>query len=330
MRIPKKLSWFIIGVAALIGILFSLSMVGIEPKDLLETTFMAMTPLILAAVGECLNEKAGVVNIGLEGIFLITAVTGVYWAEIIGDGVGGLIIGGAILGGLIGLLFGIISTYGKAAQVVAGMGLNVFGLGFVPFLMVALWAFPGIHMFDPKLVIRTIDIPVGGELFRLSPITIFAIIVVIVVDIILYRTLLGLRIQAAGEKPEAIDVAGVNVNHIRILASTICGALTGIGGAFMPLGWFGGLVKEITAGRGFIALAAVVFSGLDPILAAVSSFIFGFSEGLAFTVMITPGVKEVVPHYFIKMIPYIATIVALAIVGSKRFPKALGKPYIRE
>ena len=330
MKIPKKLSWFIIGVAARIGILFSLSMVGIEPKDLLETTFMAMTPLILAAVGECLNEKAGVVNIGLEGIFLITAVTGVYWAEIIGDGVGGLIIGGAILGGLIGLLFGIISTYGKAAQVVAGMGLNVFGLGFVPFLMVALWAFPGIHMFDPQLVIRTIDIPVGGELFRLSPITIFAIIVVIVVDIILYRTLLGLRIQAAGEKPEAIDVAGVNVNHMRILASTICGALTGIGGAFMPLGWFGGLVKEITAGRGFIALAAVVFAGLDPILAAVSSFIFGFSEGLAFTVMITPGVKEVVPHYFIKMIPYIATIVALAIVGSKRFPKALGKPYIRE
>ena len=170
MRVPKRLSWLIIGIMALIGVLYALSMIGIEPGQLLETTFMAMTPLILAAVGECLNEKAGVVNVGLEGIFLITAVTGVYWAEVVGNGVGGLIIGGAIIGGIIGLLFGIISTYGKAAQVVAGMGLNVFGLGFVPFLLVALWAFPGIHMFDPSLVIRTIDIPVGGGIFRLSPV----------------------------------------------------------------------------------------------------------------------------------------------------------------
>ncbi|MEM3662279.1 MAG: ABC transporter permease [Sulfolobales archaeon] len=330
MRISKRFRSFIIGVASFIAVLYFLSILGIEPIHILETSFMAMTPLILAAVGESINERAGVVNIGLEGIFLITAVTGVYWAEALGDGLSGIVVGGALIGALIGFLFGFMSTYGKAAQIIAGMGLNLVGLGMVPFLMMAFWAFPGIHMFDPDLRLRTIDIAVGGQVFRLSPITVFALAFTIFADILLYRTLLGIRIQAAGEKPEAVDVAGINVNKIRILASTICGALTGIGGAFMPLGWFGGLVKEITAGRGFIALAAAVFSGLDPTLSAISSFIFGFSEGLAFTIMVTPGIKEAVPYYFINMIPYLVTIIALAFIGSRRFPRALGRPYVRE
>ncbi|MCF8885430.1 MAG: ABC transporter permease [Nitrososphaerota archaeon] len=330
MKISRKLRFLIIGFPSFIMFLCLLSVLGVEPIHILETTFMAMTPLMLAAVGESINERSGVVNIGLEGIFLITAVTGVYYAEVTGSGLGGILIGGALVGALIGFFFGFISSYGKAVQVIAGMGLNLVGLGLVPFMMMAFWAFPGIHIFDPDLKIGTLNIQIGKEIFRLSPITIFAVAITIFLHILLYRTLIGLRIQAAGERPEALDVAGINVNLTRVLASTLCGSLTGIGGAFMPLGWFGGLVKEITAGRGFIALAAAVFSGLDPILAAVSSFIFGFSEGLAFTIMITPTIKEVIPHYFINMIPYIVTIIALAIVGSKRFPKALGKPYIRE
>jgi len=330
LEISRKLRTLIIGLPSFIVFLYLLSILGVEPIYLLETSLMAMTPLMLAAVGESLNERSGIVNIGLEGIFLITAVTGVYYAEVTGSGLGGIVVGGAIIGALIGFLFGFISTYGRAVQVIAGMGLNLIGLGLVPFMMMAFWAFPGIHIFNPDLRIGTINISISGAIFRLSPITIFAILTTIFLHILLYRTLIGLRIQATGERPEALDVAGMNVNLTRILASTICGSLTGIGGAFMPLGWFGGLVKEITAGRGFIALAAAVFSGLDPLLASVSSFIFGFSEGLAFTIMIAPGIKEVLPYYFINMIPYIVTIIALAIVGSKRFPKALGKPYIRE
>ncbi|MCL7383425.1 MAG: ABC transporter permease [Thaumarchaeota archaeon] len=330
MRKFRRLRSLMIGAPLLVIVLYVLGFFGIEPIHLLETSFMAMTPLILAAIGETLNERSGIVNIGLEGIFLITSVTGVYLAELTGNGIGGIVLGGALIGALIGFFFGLISTYGRAAQVIAGMGLNLIGLGLVPFLMMAFWAFPGIHIFDPDLRIKTIDIIIGDHVFRLSPITLFAVICVIFIDVLLYRTLLGIRIQAAGEKPEALDVAGFNVNLTRLLVSTICGGLTGIGGAFMPLGWFGGLVKEITAGRGFIALAATVFSGLDPILAATSSFIFGFSEGLAFTFMITPGVKEAIPYYFVNMIPYIVTILALAFIGSKRFPKALGKPYIRE
>ena len=99
----------------------------------------------------------------------------------------------------------------------------------------------------------------------------------------------------------------------------------------MPLGWFGGLVKEISAGRGFIALAAVVFAGLNPLLALIASFIFGYAEGIAFTVAVTPGVKEVIPFHFIQMTPYLLTIIILALfVAARRFPSALGKPYVRE
>ena len=99
----------------------------------------------------------------------------------------------------------------------------------------------------------------------------------------------------------------------------------------MPLAWFGGVVKEISAGRGFIALAAVVFAGLDPLLALAAAFIFGFSEGVAFTVVVSPGVKEIVPFYFVQMAPYFVTLLILvAAIGGKKFPRALGKPYVRE
>lgn len=109
------------------------------------------------------------------------------------------------------------------------------------------------------------------------------------------------------------------------------GALAGLAGAFMPLGWFGVLVKEISAGRGFIALAAVVFAGLNPLLALVAAFIFGFSEGVAYTVVVSPGVKEIVPFYSVQMIPYAVTLLILvAAIGGKKFPRALGRPYVRE
>jgi len=330
MRRLRRALWLIIGPAALIILCYILTLFKIKPLRLIETGLLAMTPLALAAVGECINERAGVINIGLEGIFLLTAVISVYWAEIFGAGVFGVLMGG-VIGAIIGLILGVISTYGKAEQIIAGMGLNIIALGLVQYLLMALWAFPGIHIFPRELMVPAIIIKLPAGIFRLSPITIFAIASAFIAHYILFRTLLGIRIRAAGEVPEAIDVAGINVNRLRLFTSGLCGFLAGIGGAFMPLAWFGGLVKEISAGRGFIALAAVVFSGLNPLLALAASFIFGFAEGLAFTVMITPGVKRAVPFHFIHMIPYILTIVILAaFLGGKRFPRALGKPYIRE
>lgn len=199
MKISRKLRALIFGLPSYIAFLYLLSILGVEPIHLLETSLIAMTPLMLAAVCETINERSGVVNIGLEGIFLITAVTGIYCAEVTGSGICGIIIGGALVGAFIGFSFGFLSSYGRAIQVIAGMGLNLMGLGLVPFMMMAFWAFPGFHIFDPDLKIGTINIPVGREVLRLSPITIFAIVITIFLHILLYRTLIGVRIKAAGE-----------------------------------------------------------------------------------------------------------------------------------
>jgi len=313
-----------IGIA--LFFLYFSTILGLNIVSLLEATLLAMTPLALTAIGECINEQAGVVNIGLEGILLITAVVGVYGAEVFGSGSAGLLVG-VLAGAFIGFLFGVISTYGKADQVIAGTGINLFAYGFVPFLLVALWAFPGIHVFPKELKLQPLRTPV----ISISYVTIITVIIAIVSHFLLHKTTFGLRIKAAGEKPEAVDVAGLNVDHIRIIASTFGGALTGLAGAFLPLAWFGTLVKEISAGRGFIALACVVVAGLEPLLAIAAAFIFGFAEGFAYSVGVTPGVKEKIPFYFVHMIPYITTIIVVAVaIGEKRFPKALGKPYRRE
>ncbi len=329
-RQQQRRLWLLAASGAILLLAALMQLFGLRAYSLLETSLLAMTPLALAAIGESLNERAGTINVGLEGIFLVTAVAGVYWAEIFRDGLTGLILGSAT-GALLGLIFGVITTYGKADQVVAGMGLNIFALGFVPFLLFSIWGFPGIHIFPQELMVRTFRFELAAGLFSVNPVTLATIVIAILAYLLLQRTLIGIRVRAAGENPIAVDVAGVNVNRVRILMSTLGGALAGLGGAFMPLGWFGGLVKEISAGRGFIALAAVVFAGLNPLLALAAAFIFGFSEALAVIVVITPGIKEFAPFYFVQMTPYIVTLLVLVVaIGQRKFPRAVGKPYIRE
>jgi len=330
LRLARRLQWYLVGGIVTLVIFYVISLAELGVVQLLETGLLAMTPLALAAVGECLNEQAGTVNVGMEGIFLITAVLGVYWAEIFNSGLYGLLLG-AVMGGFIGLVFGIICVYGKANQVIAGMGLNIMALGLGPYLLMSIWAFPGIHIFPRGLMFPPITFTFPGGYFSISPVTVAAIVIAALAYLLLHRTLLGIRIRAAGENPIAVDVAGVSVGRIRLVMCVIGGALAGLGGAFMPLAWFGGVVKEISAGRGFIALAAVVFAGLDPILALVAAFIFGFSEGVAYTVVVSPGVKEIVPFYFVQMMPYAVTLLVLvAAIGGKKFPRALGRPYLRE
>jgi len=324
----KRIVWFLLALVIIIILGYGIEWAGLGVVGLVETGLLAMTPLALAAVGECINQKSGVVNIGLEGILLITAVTGVRGAELFGNGYFGLLTG-LLTGAVIGFIFGIVSVYGRADQVVAGMGINIFALGFVPYILMAIWAFPGIHIFPPELKVHPMYTPFG----QLNSVTIVAIIVAGLAHFLLHKTLLGLRIKAAGEKPEAVDVAGVRVDRIRILTSTLGGALCGLGGAFLSLAWFGGMVKEISAGRGFIALACVVFSGLEPLLALAAALIFGFAEGFAFSVAVTPEVKRIMPgaFYFVNMIPYVTTLIVVTVaIGRRRFPSASGKPYTRE
>jgi simple sugar transport system permease protein len=313
-------------LAILLAIFYLAELFGLGPLSILEAGLLAMTPLALAAVGEVLNEKTGLVNIGLEGILLMSAVLGVVGAEFVWNGYFGLLTG-VIVGAIVGLVFGLLSVYGKADQVIAGIGINVFALGFVPYLFIVSWRSPGIRVLPSDLYVAPFQTP----LIRVHIVTIIAVVVALLAYYMVNRTPLGLRIRAAGEKPDALDVAGVSVNRTRLMMAIVGGALCGLGGAFMSLGWFGSAVKEISAGRGFIALACVVFSGLDPLLALLAALIFGFAEGFSVSIQITPGVKEVIPFYFIQMIPYITTLVLITVaIGKRRFPKESGKPYRRE
>lgn len=326
----KNLIRISVTVSVFAVVLALLSLGGLSPKSLMEAALLAMTPLALAAVGESLNEKGGVANIGIDGILLVAATVAVFGAEEFGNGYAGMFVG-ATAGAFLGFIHGVLSTYARANQIVTGIGLNIFAYGFVPYFLMAAWGFPGIRVPPKEVLVPLRLVPLPGALFRVSEFSVLAIALAFTLHLLLYKTPVGLRIRACGESPEAVDVAGVGVYRLRIALSAIGGALAGLGGAFMSLVWFGGVVKEISAGRGFIALACVVASGLEPLLSLGFAFLFGFSEALAYAVAITPGVKEVVPYHLVLSIPYVVTLVVVSVfIGRRRFPKALAQPYVKD
>ena len=285
----------------------------------------AMVPITLAAIGETIEESAGLFNIGLEGILLLSALAGAVGAEASGSAVVGLMTGMGT-GALIGLLFGVVNTYWKGSQLITGVGINLFAFGFVAFMLITLGA-PGFHSVPRDAQVKLIPLGVGN----LSPLVLVTVILAIAVYWLLYRTQLGIRIRAVGESPAAADVAGIRVNALRLGTAVAAGLLAGLAGAYLSVDWFGAVTKEITAGRGFIALATVVFSGLNPLLALLGGFLFGFFDGLATWVATYPGIKKLIPWQFVAMAPYVVTLLVVAgAIGRARFPKALGVPYLRE
>jgi len=290
--------------------------------SLLRISLHAMVPLALTAVGEIVGETAGLFNIGLEGILLLSAFGGALAAGH-GGPVVGLLVGMGI-GGAVALVFAVINTYWKGTQMVTGIGINLFAMGFVAFGLIQLGA-PGFH-----------DVPNAAELFKwrtpmglMSPMILVALVLPFLIHWLLKRTRVGLMLKAAGEMPEAADVAGININRIRLLAAVFGGVLAGLGGAYMSVAWLGVVTKQLSAGRGFIALACVVFSGLNPLLALLGAFIFGFFQALAEWVKTLPS--KPIPGEFVSMLPYLITLLVVSgAIGRVRFPKALGEPYKRE
>jgi len=285
----------------------------------------AMVPITLAAIGESIEESAGLFNIGLEGILLLSALTGALGAQASGSAVMGLVTGMAT-GAIVGLLFGFISTTLRGSQLISGVGINLFALGFVALMLTVMGA-PGFHSVAREVQVALIPLGVGN----LSPLVLATVVLAIVAWWLLRRTQLGIWIRAVGENPAAADVAGIRVNAIRLGAAIAAGVFAGLAGAYLSIDWFGAVTKEITAGRGFIALAIVVFSGLNPLLALLGGFIFGFFDGLATWVATYPGIKEIIPWQFVAMAPYVVTLaVVTGAIGRVRFPSALGVPYVRE
>ena len=285
----------------------------------------AMVPITLAAIGETIEESAGLFNIGLEGILLFGALAGALGAQASGSALVGLFTGMGV-GALIGLVFGTISTSLRGSQLISGAGINLLALGFVA-LMLSVMGAPGFHSVAREVQVPLIPLGIGN----LSPLVPITVIVAIGVWWLLRRTQLGIWIRAVGENPAAADVAGIRVNRVRLGAAVAAGVLAGLAGAYLSIDWFGAVTKEITAGRGFIALAIVVFSGLNPLLALLGGFIFGFFDGLATWVATYPGIKDIIPWQFVAMTPYVVTLAVVAgMIGRVRFPSALGVPYMRE
>ena len=284
----------------------------------------AMVPITLTATGEVIGESAGLFNIGLEGIILLSAMTGALGAEAGGPAVGLLV--GLGTGLVMGLVFGWVCTYFKGVQLIAGVGINLFAAGLVTFWLIHLGV-PGHHAVAAEYQLVNISTPFGN----FSPMIFVAIALPVLIYILLFRTKLGLKIRAVGENPQAADVAGVKIHLLRMLSTAAGASLAGLAGAYISIAWLGSVTKEISAGRGFIALATVVFSGLNPLLVLLGGFIFGFFDTLAVWVATMPAVQKVIPWQFVAMAPYAVTLLVVAgVIGRARFPAALGIPYERE
>jgi simple sugar transport system permease protein len=284
----------------------------------------AMVPITLTASGEVIGESAGLFNIGLEGIILLSAMTGALGAEAGGSAVGLMV--GLGTGFVIGLIFGGVCTYFKGVQLIAGVGINLFAAGMVAFWLIHLGV-PGHHAVSAEQQLVNINTPFGD----FSPMIFVAIALPVIIYILLFRTKLGLKIRAVGENPQAADVAGINIHLLRLVATTAGASLAGLAGAYLSVDWLGSVTKEISAGRGFIALATVVFSGLNPLLVLLGGFIFGFFDNLAVWVATMPAVQKVIPWQFIAMAPYAVTLLVVAgVIGRAKFPAAIGTPYQRE
>ncbi len=328
--IKRALSFALVGAIVLvIAVFLYLVFDALSFGEFLQISVIAlsaMVPITLAAVGETIGERAGVINIGLEGILLMSALTGAYAAELGSSPVVGLLTG--ILTGLIlGMIHGVVSVFWKGDHIISGVGINLLGAGTVAFGLIAIWGIPGHHSIPAEFRMPSLPTPYGG----ISYITFLTLALAVAVYWLLYRTKLGVRIGVVGEHPRAADVAGVNVDTMRFWATAIGASFAGLGGAFMSLDWFGVVTNELAAGRGFIGLATVVFSKLNPLLAIVGGLIFGFFDSLAVWVSNSSELKQVLPWQFIRTLPYVLTLLAVAgVIGRARFPSKLGQPYFRE
>ncbi|HBE81780.1 MAG: ABC transporter permease [Blastocatellia bacterium] len=284
------------------------------------------TPLIFAALGGLFSERSGVINIALEGLMLAGAFTAAVVTFQTGNPYLGFLTG-IVSGGLLAALYAVACIKFEADQVVAGMAIN--------FLMIGLPALISGVIYDSTGSTPQIDkadqLPNYFNSISIASILAFALVPIC--WYVLYRTPFGLRLRATGENPAAADAAGVSVTRLRYTAVIISGILAAAGGAYLSTGQSSLFTKSMTAGRGFIALAALILAKWRPVPVLLTCLFFGFMEAL--TIQIQGAFKlpsgESIPVQFIEMIPYVLTIIVLAgFIGLSRAPKALGVPYRKE
>jgi len=288
------------------------------------------TPIASAALGGIFSERAGIINIGLEGMMLTGAFAGVATSFFTGSAWLG-VLAAILVGGLLGLLHAFLTVKFLVNQVVSGTGINILALGFTAYMSQVLWGSRGasesVNSLDVISIPLLKDIPIiGGIIGSHTPLVYLVFAIVILSYIFLFKTPMGLRIRAVGEHPAAADTAGINVYRTKYLCVVISGMLAGFGGAFLSLGHLNLFVLGMTGGRGFIALAAMIFGQWMPYGAFGASLLFGFADALQMRLQ----ALGLLPPQIILTVPYVLTIVVLAGVVRKARPPSNYKPYVKE
>lgn len=313
----------------------------------IDATLRVATPLILCAMAGIFSERAGIIDISLEGKMLMGAFGAATVAAVTGSPVLGL--GAAmVISVVLSLLHGFACITHKGNQVISGLAINILASGLTVTLGIAFFArggqtpllsgdqrFGAIHL--PFADWLGAHIPLIGTIYKeiLSGHNILvwlALLLVVATYAILFKTSFGLRLRAVGEKPEAIDSAGLSVSKLRFQAVIIAGLLTGLAGAYLSTAHGAGFVREMTAGKGYIALAAMIFGKWRPGPALAACLMFGFLDALAARLqgVSLPYIGEVSTDLILAL-PYVMTVVLLAgFIGSARPPKAIGEPYVKE
>ena len=335
----KRLGWIAVVIAvlgAILGVIAAKSGESNLDRVFVWSALVAgmlryATPLIFGAMGGILSERSGVINIGLEGMMLIGAFFGIFGSDLLGSWFLGVVVGVAA-GALIGLVHAFVSIQLRADQVVSGTGINFLAIGITGYIFIYHYGDQGTPSDisrAPNVTLPLVeDIPFIGEAIgQMNVLTWAALLLVPILSVYLFRTRGGLRLRSVGEKPRAADSLGLPVLRTRYLAVTASGALAALGGVFLSIGLLGSFNEQMTAGRGFIALAAVIFGSWRPFGALAGACLFGFSTALAQRL---PAFSESTAVLF-QALPYVVTLVVVAgVIGRSRPPAAIGVPYVKE
>jgi simple sugar transport system permease protein len=301
-------------------------------SGLIGATMRMATPIIFATLGEILAERSGVLNLGIEGIMLMGAMTG-FLVTFNSGSIWAGVLAAAMIGMLLGLLMAFLAVNLGLSQHVAGLGITLFATGLAMFIYRLHFGSPTVPpIIDPfkQITLPVLsEIPIiGPGLFTQYSLTYIAWLLIPAMSILLYKTRLGLKIRTVGENPVVADTVGVNVTLTRTLCLVFGGALMGIGGAFLTLAHQNMFLIDVIGGRGWVAIAMVIFGNWDPFKGALGALMFGFLDGLQLRLQ---GLGIAISFHLFLMIPYLLTIVALISVSRKAsVPAGLLKPYRRE
>ena len=300
--------------------------------DLIAQILAFATPLTFGALGGMVSERSGVVNVGLEGMMLMGAFWGVYVADKSGSWAVG-ILGAMVAGGLFALIHAVWSIHFRADQIISGMAINFLALGVTGYFFEQLYGQQNIP--SGVSTVPNVRLPVishwhflGPAIGNLNLLIWVGILLVPVSYVVLFKTPIGLRVRACGEHPRAADTVGIDVYKVRYAAVTTSGMLAALGGAFLSIGYLGGSFTEnMTEGRGFIALAAMIFGNWRPFGAWGAALLFGFSTALAYRLPVYSGSAATL----FQTLPYVLTLIAVAgVIGRSVPPAADGRPYVKQ